>query len=199
MIVYGWLIFALWFIFYAYWAVMALGAKKSLRPRGWWLKQLAWRGALAVLLVLVILALRAPALRPELGPALRFARAHAVNASAGLGLAGVVLCVLGFGLTVWARVHLGRNWGVPMSRKAEPELVTSGPYAWVRHPIYSGMLLAVLGTVIGASPLWIVPLGAFVAFLAVSARREERAMLEQFPEQYAAYRQHTKMLVPFLL
>jgi protein-S-isoprenylcysteine O-methyltransferase Ste14 len=52
----------------------------------------------------------------------------------------------GIALAIWARVHLGRNWGMPMTQKAEPELVTSGPYRFVRHPIYSGLLAWLLGT-----------------------------------------------------
>ena len=58
---------------------------------------------------------------------------------AGLGLA---LFVVGLGFAIWARVNIGRNWGTPMTQKDEPELVTSGPYRLVRHPIYSGILVA---------------------------------------------------------
>jgi Phospholipid methyltransferase len=63
--------------------------------------------------------------------------------------AGVVLCVLGFGLGLCAPWYLGRNWGMPMSCKEQPELVTSGPYAFIRHPIYTGPILAMLGSAIG--------------------------------------------------
>jgi protein-S-isoprenylcysteine O-methyltransferase Ste14 len=55
---------------------------------------------------------------------------------------------------VWARLHVGRNWGMPMTQRAEPELVTSGPYRFVRHPIYSGLLTAMLG------PRWSTTCGA---------------------------------------
>jgi len=64
-----------------------------------------------------------------------------------MGGVGVALCALGIGLAIWARTYLGRNWGMPMSRKENPELVTSGPYAYVRHPIYTGLLIAMLGSV----------------------------------------------------
>ena len=60
-----------------------------------------------------------------------------------------MLVALGLGLAIWARAHIGRNWGLPMSRKAYPELVTSGPYAVIRHPIYVGILLAAL-----YDPVW---------------------------------------------
>ena len=74
--------------------------------------------------------------------------------SAILGWTGVALCLLGFGLAINARRHLGRNWGTPMSRKEQPELVTSGPYALIRHPIYTGLILAMLGSAIGVNVFW---------------------------------------------
>lgn len=64
--------------------------------------------------------------------------------------AGVALVLCGLGTAVWARISLGRNWGMPMSEKEEPELVTSGPYGVVRHPIYSGIVLATVGTALVA-------------------------------------------------
>lgn len=73
-------------------------------------------------------------------------RGHGLHADpwrAGLGL---VLFALGLGFAIWARMHIGRNWGTPMSQKDGAELVTSGPYHLVRHPIYSGILLAGIGT-----------------------------------------------------
>ena len=62
--------------------------------------------------------------------------------------AGLALCLAGFLFAIWARAYLGGNWGIPMSLRREHELVTRGPYARVRHPIYSGLLLAGLGTVL---------------------------------------------------
>jgi protein-S-isoprenylcysteine O-methyltransferase Ste14 len=63
-----------------------------------------------------------------------------------LAVIGAVLFACGIALAVWARLHLGRNWGMPMTQRAEPELVTSGPYRFVRHPIYTGLQAAMLGT-----------------------------------------------------
>ena len=59
----------------------------------------------------------------------------------------------GIGLAIWARIHLGRNWGMPTSQKADPELVTTGPYRFVRHPIYTGLLVALLGTALAVGEL----------------------------------------------
>ena len=73
-----------------------------------------------------------------------------------LGAIGALVFVSGIAVAIWARVHLGRNWGMPMTQKAEPELVTSGPYRFVRHPIYSGLLLALVGTALATNLLGLI-------------------------------------------
>ena len=78
--------------------------------------------------------------------------------------------VLGLALAVWARVYLGRNWGMPMSRRADPELVTTGPYRRVRHPIYSGLILAMAGTAIAVSLYWLNAVGDLRRLLPVQRR-----------------------------
>lgn len=116
-----------------------------------------------------------------------------------MGAIGAVCTALGIGLAIFARAYLGRNWGVPMSRKENPELVTGGPYAFIRHPIYAGVILAMLGSMIGESVYWTLPLILFGAYFIYSARREEQLMSTQFPEQYPSYIKRTKMFVPFVL
>ena len=78
-------------------------------------------------------------------------RGHGVHTDLGGEALGLVLFGLGLAFAIWARVHIGRNWGTPMTQKDEPELVTSGPYRLVRHPIYSGILLANIGTALAPS------------------------------------------------
>ena len=112
---------------------------------------------------------------------------------------GLALFLLGLGLAVWARVYLGRNWGMPMSQKDDPELVTSGPYSRVRHPIYTGVILAMLGTAIAVSLYWLVAVIVLGAYFMYSAVVEERSMERQFPGSYPDYKRSTKMLVPFLI
>ncbi len=114
-------------------------------------------------------------------------------------LGGAALCVLGMAFAIWARIYLGRNWGMPMSRKEDPYLVTGGPYAYVRHPIYGGLLIAMLGSSIGGMIVWSIPLLLCVVYFVYSARTEEKLMREQFPEQYPAYMKRTKMFVPFVI
>ena len=161
-------------MFVAYWAVAAVGAKRNASSR-------LWGGGIGLRLVVILLiaaVLRSPSLREFLAETQRSA-----SHSRLFGWTGVALCVLGFGLAISARSHLGRNWGMPMSRKEQPELVTSGPYAHLRHPIYTGLILAMLGSAIGVNLSWalmLVPVGAYFIY---SARREETVMLQLFPEQ----------------
>lgn len=111
---------------------------------------------------------------------------------------GVMLCLAGIGCAVWARVYIGRNWGMPMSLREGHELVTSGPYAYVRHPIYSGLMLAMIGSAVTESLLWLLVFSLYFAYFLFSARSEEKTMLAQFPDAYPAYRRRTKMLIPFV-
>lgn len=110
---------------------------------------------------------------------------------------GCVVCATGIAFAIWARLSLGDNWGMPMTMREHPELVTRGPYTLVRHPIYTGMTLAMIGSALVVPPYWALVI-AFCIYFAYGARREEKDMLAQFPEQYAAYRKRTQMFVPFV-
>lgn len=112
--------------------------------------------------------------------------------------AGVALCIVGLAFAIWARVSLGRNWGMPMTQHENPELVTSGPYRLVRHPIYTGMSSMLIGTAL-VYPLAALPCLGMVGYTVYSALREERDMEQRFPGSYAEYKKRSKMLVPFLL
>jgi protein-S-isoprenylcysteine O-methyltransferase Ste14 len=189
MTIFHWIIPALWLLFLAYWVVSAIGVKRNVEATAWWKY-----GALRLsIVVLVIIALSVP----EVRRAVRLAQAHADGALTGA--IGTVLVGLGVGLAIFARSHLGRNWGTPMSRKENPELITGGPYDFIRHPIYTGILIAMLGSTIGESVIFVVPLIPCVIYFIYSARREEEFMSRQFPQEYRAYRHRTKMFVPFVL
>jgi protein-S-isoprenylcysteine O-methyltransferase Ste14 len=177
------LVFAIgWAAFWIYWLVAALSTK---RGRVVWSRQLRIR---VLLLVAVVLLVRVGAFRDG--------DLNTDPWRAGLGL---LLFALGLGFAIWARRVLGRNWGTPMSRKDEPELVTSGPYHFVRHPIYSGFLVAGVGTAVALSWVWMIAVGLAGAYFAYSATVEERYLTEQFPDTYPQYRRSTKMLVPFIV
>ena len=117
---------------------------------------------------------------------------------AAFGWLGVAVCATGIGIAVWARVCLGRNWGMPMTVRARPTLVRSGPYSVVRHPIYSGLLLAAIGSALVTGPGWLVVVVGAGAYFVVSLRVEENDLASAFPEQYPEYAGHTKRLIPFV-
>ena len=189
MVIFHLLIPALWLVLAGYWGAAALRAKRTVS------RQVGGDNALRLgIIVLTVLALRVPALHHSLLEGQRYE-----TRSALMGAVGLALVALGIALAIWARVHLGRNWGMPMAQKETPELVTTGPYAIVRHPIYAGILLALLGSAVGESPFWGLPLILFSGYFVYSARREEKVMIELFPTQYPEYMKRTKMLLPFLL
>ena len=170
-----------WAAFGLYWLVAAFRMK---RGRIAWSHELRIR---AVLVVAVVVLVRLGAFR---GRGL-----HTDPWRAGLGL---VLFATGLVFAIWARRHIGRNWGTPMTRKNEPELVTSGPYHLVRHPIYSGILLAGIGTAVALSWVWLTAVALAGVYFVYSATVEERYLTEEFPDDYPVYRRSTKMLVPFV-
>lgn len=111
---------------------------------------------------------------------------------------GALITALGMLFTVWARVHLGRNWSGMVTIKHDHELIDSGPYALVRHPIYTGLLVAFIGTAV-AGGNWRSVLAVFIAWAALwrKLRLEERWMTERFGERYVAYSRRVPALVPF--
>jgi protein-S-isoprenylcysteine O-methyltransferase Ste14 len=172
-----------WTVFWAYWLVMAFTAKAE---------QTRWSRFAGVRVGLILFTLVLIRLRVFRGPG------AATRDPWLLGI-GLAVFVLGLALAVWARVYLGGNWGMPMSRRADPELVTTGPYRWIRHPIYSGLLLGLAGTAIAVSPYWLIAVAIAGAYFLVSAVVEERTMAQLFRAAYPPYRRVTKMLIPFLL
>jgi protein-S-isoprenylcysteine O-methyltransferase Ste14 len=191
MPLYRTLIASFWIVMAAYWLLTAAQAKRNVTDRA------AGRGGAGprVALVVVVLVL------------LRLAGSRAgllenwhpnVNTNETAGLVGTIICALGVALAIWARASLGTNWGMPMAHKANPELITSGPYAYLRHPIYTGLMLAMLGPAIAVSVLWGIWLVVLGGYFVYAALKEEKRMMEQFPTQYPAYRERTRFLIPFI-
>jgi protein-S-isoprenylcysteine O-methyltransferase Ste14 len=171
-----------WLGFWLYWLSASVGVKAG---RGGWTR---FAGCRVAVFLIVLLLLR-----------LRVFKGHAVVTNPWLEGAGLAIFVLGLALAVWARVYIGRNWGMPMSRKVDPELVTTGPYHTIRHPIYSGIILGMIGTAIAVSWYWFTAAAVIGAYFLYSAVTEERYMAELFPAAYPEYKRSTKMLVPFIL
>jgi protein-S-isoprenylcysteine O-methyltransferase Ste14 len=111
---------------------------------------------------------------------------------------GLVLLALGLAFTVWARVYLGRNWSGMVTVKEGHELIRSGPYAYVRHPIYTGLLVALLGSAVTCGELRaLIGLGIVAGAFIRKLRIEERFMRELFPQQYQRYCAEVPALIPF--
>jgi protein-S-isoprenylcysteine O-methyltransferase Ste14 len=109
------------------------------------------------------------------------------------------LCLAGFAFAWWARLHLGRLWSGFVTRKADHRIIDSGPYRIVRHPIYTGIIVAAIAMAIAKGTIYAVA-GALLAILSfwVKARLEEKFLREQLgPETYDAYRRRVPMLIPF--
>jgi protein-S-isoprenylcysteine O-methyltransferase Ste14 len=171
-----------WAAFWMYWLVAAFSMKRS---RVLWARELGTKAVIAVVAIVLV----------HLGAF----GANGFNRDPWRAGFGLVLLALGLGFATWARLHIGRNWGTPMTQKVEPELVTSGPYHLVRHPIYSGILAAGVGTALALSWLYLTAVILAGIYFVYSAMVEERYMAEQFPSAYPAYKRSTKMLVPFVL
>src|SRR6266404_1978552 len=120
--------------------------------------------------------------------------------SAGGAYAGLALTLAGAGFAMWARFYLGRNWSASVTIKQDHELVRSGPYAVVRHPIYSGLLLAMIGTAIAVGEMR-GALGIILALIGWRTKysKEEAFMTAQFGADYLKYKREVKALIPFVL
>jgi protein-S-isoprenylcysteine O-methyltransferase Ste14 len=169
-----------WVLFWIYWLASAFGVKQGRASR----RRIPLNGLTALSVVVLVRVFRGGSL--------------AVH-SPVLGVIGAVVFASGIALAIWARVHLGSNWGMPMSQKAEPELVTSGPYRFVRHPIYSGLLAAVLGTALATNLIGLIIVAILGGYFYYSASVEEKNLVATFPEAYPAYQASTKMLIPFVI
>lgn len=177
-----------WIAFLLYWRIKAGGTKTTQR------RESAASGilrALAFLVVIVVLSttrIPLPWLYRQLWPS-------------GIWTfwIGAAVTVVGLLFAVWARQHLGSNWSSAVTIKQGHELITTGPYALVRHPIYTGILTGFLGTAIALSQVRGV-LGFVLIFVVLwtKLRMEEEWMRSQFGDTYATYAHQTSALVPYL-
>jgi protein-S-isoprenylcysteine O-methyltransferase Ste14 len=135
---------------------------------------------------------------PWTGPLLGEKPIWEVNHAGMYALA--ILMLAGLMLTWWARIYLGPMWSSVITRKEDHKIIDTGPYAFVRHPIYSGLIIALVATAAAEGRLTAL-IGAALIILGVwlKARTEERFLLTELgPESYDAYRRRVPMLIPFL-
>lgn len=179
----------LWLVFAAIWLAWAFGTKKMQR-----------RASFSSRMVYGLLAVAGYYLmfgRHFWGP--RWLAMAMFPRSRWTDIAGLVTTALGLGLAICARAYLGRNWSSVAMVKVDHELVRSGPYKFVRHPIYSGIILAMVGTALALAQ-WRGVLAIIVVYLGFKIKSliEERLMVATFGTQYEQYRQSTGAIVPKL-
>jgi len=186
---YRYLFTALWVTWILYWWAMSRNVKETV-----------WREPLSSRLMHIVpLAIAGSLLSLPL-PAASVLRAPLSLSAAWWSPIGLALTAAGLLFTVWARVHLGQNWSGIVTIKQDHELITTGPYALVRHPIYTGLLLAFLGSALAVGGAF---RGALVMALVLFAlvrklRIEERGMRQRFGEAYAVYAKNVPALIPFI-
>ncbi len=184
----GSIIIVCWITFLSYWLISAFGQKATAKGQsllsalahripvglGWWM-------------------LAYPGLPPPMN---RVLIPHTDSAR----IIGVVICVFGLYVTIWARRTLAGNWSSDVTFKQGHELVKTGPYRFVRHPIYTGLLVMCLGSAIeiGLLRCWLAIVVVGIGFW-IKLGQEERLMLQSFPDDYPAYRKQVKALVPFVI
>jgi protein-S-isoprenylcysteine O-methyltransferase Ste14 len=175
-----------WYVLCIYWTISALRVKRT--------KVQEDPGArLFHIAVMALAFFLLFSRRLEIGPlGLRFA-----PVSSWLRTSGTVLTFVGAGIAIWARYSLGQYWSARVTLKIDHQLIRSGPYAWVRHPLYSGLLLAMAGTALVVGE-WRGVVGVVVALAEFSrkAAKEEALLAGEFGEQYQEYRRQAGFLTP---
>jgi protein-S-isoprenylcysteine O-methyltransferase Ste14 len=178
----GHIIFFSWIIFLVYWMVSAQGVKRDAYK-----ESVRWR-YVGIAIVLIVI----------FGSGVPFFHFPVVPQGIVMSVIAAIFCVIGLSIAIWARMYLGGNWSSHPALKEDHELVTSGPYRFVRHPIYAGVILAAIGSMLVSGVAWVVALLFFCAMFISRVKVEERLMTQQFPNQYPAYKEKTKAIVPFL-
>jgi protein-S-isoprenylcysteine O-methyltransferase Ste14 len=186
---YNYYVTAAWLGFLVYWQIKAVGAKTTQR-----LEPAASRIVRAVVFLVAIALLMFQHI-----PLAWLYRQLFPQAVWAFWL-GAAVMTAGLLFAVWARNHLGTNWSRSVTIKQDHQLIESGPYALVRHPIYTGILTGFLGTAIALAQVRGVIVLAMIFFvLWAKLRMEEQWMRAQFGATYEAYSRRTAALVPFVL
>lgn len=180
-----------WWVLLLWWLVSAWGNKSATRGEPWLTRVLLYWVPLVVAFGL-------------LGPGEWFGhtllREGIVPHTVPVFAVALLLVVTGVALACWSRYLLGRNWSSVVQIKQDHELIEAGPYRYIRHPIYTGILLAFIGTALKVGDVRgiFAVLIVFISFWR-KLRMEERMLGETFGEAYAAYRLRTKALIPGVL
>ena len=176
----------LWILFALYWLVSALKRKKTKQREA-----IGQRLAYILPLVGVFYLLYNP--RIDIEWLAKYFVPHTLEAQ----WAGVAVMVFGLGIACWARVHLGTNWSGVVTLKEGHELIRTGPYRNIRHPIYTGILIGFLGNaIVGGQVRGLIAMAAVWLSFYIKARREEKFLAQEFGLKFEEHTQHTGMFLP---
>ncbi len=175
-----------WIVFGAYWFIGALKTRATVRRESF----VARYGVMLVEALGFTLLFNGDF---NLGPLSR----HFLNHSTMTAATGIVLTWAGLGIAIWARYHLGQFWSGRITLKQDHQLIRTGPYARLRHPIYTGLDLAAIGTAL-VLDRWRCVLGVCVIMtgFVIKAKREEALLAGQFGDAFKEHRRHTGFLLP---
>ncbi|MCW3465732.1 methyltransferase family protein [Chitinophaga nivalis] len=181
-----WISFVGWALFIVCWGLLRNATKENVQHRTRQQQVMAFMGYVLAFVLLYL-------------PVFINNRVRILPATAGWQLTGAVLCIVGIGLCIWSRLMLGVNWSGGVAAKKAHELIVSGPYHWVRHPIYTGFIMALAGTclVTGSWPGMFITV-LYTLGLCVKIGAEEKLLCDLFPDAYSHYQQRTHRLIPFL-
>lgn len=180
-----------WCLLLTYWFISGLKAKRSAFKEAIYLQIIFYW--LSIVLAIYLL-----------GPNDRFGNSLITGTFVShtnlVGLIGLALSIFGLGIACWARYLLGKNWSLSVQRKENHELISKGVYKFVRHPIYSGLLLMFLGNAVIAG-YWRGLIGVLILFVSFcfKLKKEEKWLTEIFGSKYLEYMGQTKALIPWLL
>ncbi|HEY1765652.1 MAG TPA: isoprenylcysteine carboxylmethyltransferase family protein [Opitutaceae bacterium] len=183
---YKWIIRAIWLVGVLYWLASATGNKATV-----YRTNPTWRIVALIALFLMFVLFDAFPM---------YFYHHLYFPSEAIRWVGAAVCAFGVGFAIWARRTLGTNWSGNPTIKEGHVLIQAGPYRVVRHPIYTGILIGILGTGIGSGRSFnLYVLGFSTVGFWIKLKFEETLMLRQFPQAYGEYKKRTKALIPFIL
>ncbi|HEX5432925.1 MAG TPA: isoprenylcysteine carboxylmethyltransferase family protein [Candidatus Angelobacter sp.] len=177
----------LWVLFWALWVVWAL-----------WMKKAERRESVSTHLLHTLLAAAGFLLMfSDIGAPWSWLYIRVLPRELWIESLGIAITLAGFVFSIWARIHLGRNWSSSVTAKVDHELIRTGPYRWLRHPIYTGLLLAMLGTaMVRAQVCGLLALALVYAAWKIKSRVEEHMMTITFGAEYSAYASGTGAMFP---
>jgi protein-S-isoprenylcysteine O-methyltransferase Ste14 len=176
----------LWLTWWLLWIALAFGSKKTQQREG-----------LGTRLAYIFVAWLAMYIFLSARGLSSWLRTDVVPYRAWMGWLGIAITALGFALTFWARAVLGRNWSGNVTIKVDHELIRTGPYRCVRHPIYTGIIVALIGTAV-ARDQWRGVIAVILLWVSFTIKRlkEEQFMRQTFGSQYVAYSKTTGAILP---